>query len=128
MVRSFVLCVSIFSSSSVVHAQLDQIEKRLGMGNASSLSDSKVTSDLKEALRVGASNSVKLIGKTDAYFNNEAIKILMPSNLSPLEKGLRAVGFGPKIDSSILSMNRSAETAAPVRQKDFHQCHPRDNL
>lgn len=119
MVRSFVLCIIISVSSSVAPAQLDQIEKRLGMGNASSLSDSKVTSGLKEALRVGATNSVKLIGKPDGYFRNEAIKILMPSSLRPLEKGLRAVGFGPKIDSFILSMNRSAETAAPAARKIF---------
>jgi len=108
-----------FLFSTVSHAQLDQLEKRLGVGNASSLSDSKVSSGLKEALRVGAENSVKLTGKTDGYFKNEAIKILMPSNLRPLEKGLRAVGFGPKIDSFILSMNRSAEAAAPAAKKIF---------
>ena len=119
MIRSFVLCISMFLSSTVSHAQLDQLEKRLGVGNASSLSDSKVSSGLKEALRVGAENSVKLTGKTDGYFKNEAIKILMPSSLRPLEKGLRAVGFGPKIDSFILSMNRSAEAAAPAAKKIF---------
>lgn len=123
MVRSFVLCISIFLCSTLcttgAHAQLDQIERRLGMGNASSLSDSKVASGLKEALRVGAANSVKLTGKTDGYFKNDAIKILMPSNLRPLERGLRAVGFGPKIDSFILSMNRSAEAAAPAAKKIF---------
>ncbi|MFI5102680.1 MAG: DUF4197 domain-containing protein [Terriglobales bacterium] len=116
MIRSFVLCIGMFLFSTVSHAQL---EKRLGVGNASSLSDSKVSSGLKEALRVGAENSVKLTGKTDGYFKNEAIKILMPSNLRPLEKGLRAVGFGPKIDSFILSMNRSAEAAAPAAKKIF---------
>lgn len=119
MIRSFVLCIGMFLFSTVSHAQLDQLEKRLGVGNASSLSDSKVSSGLKEALRVGAENSVKLTGKTDGYFKNEAIKILMPSNLRPLEKGLRAVGFGPKIDSFILSMNRSAEAAAPAAKKIF---------
>lgn len=119
MVRTCVLCIGMFLFSTVSHAQLDQLEKRLGVGNASSLSDSKVSSGLKEALRVGAENSVKLTGKTDGYFKNEAIKILMPSNLRPLEKGLRAVGFGPKIDSFILSMNRSAEAAAPAAKKIF---------
>lgn len=119
MVRSLVVCFSIFLSSSLAYAQLDQIEKRLGMGNASNLSDSKVASGLKEALQVGASNSVKVTGKTDGYFKNEAIKILMPSNLRPLEKGLRAVGFGPNIDTFILSMNRSAEAAAPAAKTIF---------
>ncbi len=119
MVRLYVLCVGLFFCSLVTHAQLDQIQKRLGLGNSSGLSDSKITSGLKEALQVGADNSVKLTGKTDGYFGNEAIKILMPSNLRPLEKGLRAVGYGPKIDDFILSMNRSAEAAAPAAKKIF---------
>jgi len=119
MFRSFIICLSLFLSCTAAYAQLEQLEKNLGLGSTSKLSDSKVASGLKEALKVGAENSVKLTGKTDGYFKNEAIKILMPSNLRPLERGLRAVGFGPKIDSFILSMNRSAETAAPAARKIF---------
>lgn len=121
MVRPFVFCVAFLLSSSASHAQtpLEQLEKRAGLGSANGLSDSKVASGLKEALRVGADKAVSLTGKTDGYFGNEAIKILMPSNLRPLEKGLRAIGFGPKIDEFILSMNRSAEAAAPSAKKIF---------
>ena len=119
MTRTCILCLSILLSFRLAHAQLDQLEKRLGVGNSNNLSDSKVASGLKEALRVGAANSVHLTGKTDGYFKNEAIKILMPSNLRSLEKGLRAVGFGPKIDAFVLSMNRSAEAAAPAAEKIF---------
>lgn len=119
MVRLFVLSISVFLCSMGTHAQLDQVQKRLGLGNSSGLSDSKIASGLKEALQVGADNSVKLTGKTDGYFGNQAIKILMPSNLRPLEKGLRAIGYGPKIDDFILSMNRSAEAAAPAAKKIF---------
>src|ERR1041384_157683 len=43
----------------------------------------------------------------------------MPRNLQPLEKGLRMVGYGPKIDDFVLSMNRSAEAAAPAARKIF---------
>ena len=119
MVRSIALCIGILLFSIGAHAQLEELEKRAGLGGTSGLTDSKVASGLKEALRVGAENSVKLTGKTDGYFKNEAIKILMPGNLRPLEKGLRAMGFGPKIDTFILSMNRSAEAAAPAAKKIF---------
>jgi len=119
MIRLPVLCIVLLLSSSAACAQLDQLEKRMGLGNASGLSDSKVASGLKEALRVGADNAVKLTGKTDGYFGNEAIKILMPGNLRPLEKGLRAIGYGPKVDEFVLSMNRSAEAAAPAAKKTF---------
>lgn len=99
--------------------QIDEISKRLGLGNQSALSDSKIASGLKEALQVGATNAVALTGKRDGYFGNQAIKILMPKNLRPLERGLRVVGYGPKVDDFILSMNRSAEAAAPAAKKIF---------
>ncbi|GAC1616459.1 MAG: DUF4197 domain-containing protein [Candidatus Acidiferrum sp.] len=117
--RGFLVSVSFLLITVPAFAQLEQLSKRLGMGNANELSDSKVASGLKEALRVGADNSVKLTGKTDGYFGNEAIKILMPKNLRPLEKGLRTVGYGAKIDEFVLSMNRSAEAAAPEARKIF---------
>jgi hypothetical protein len=98
---------------------LDELEKRAGLGDVSGLSESKVASGLKEALRVGTTKAVQITGKPDGYFGNEAIKILMPNDLRPLERGLRAVGFGPKIDEFILSMNRSAEAAAPAAKQIF---------
>lgn len=119
MFRPLVLCLGLLLYSSGTHAQLGEIQKRLGLGNSSGLSDSKIASGLKEALQVGADKAVKLTGRTDGYFGNEAIKILMPSNLRPLEKGLRAIGYGPKIDAFVLSMNRSAEAAAPAAKKIF---------
>jgi len=113
------LGVSLLFTAALTNAQLDKVARELGLGSKSPLSDSKVASGLKEALRVGADNAVKLTGKTDGYFANEAIKILMPKNLKTLEKGLRAVGQGPKVDAFIVSMNRSAEAAAPAAKKIF---------
>jgi len=87
--------------------------------NLSTLSDTKIASGLKEALQVGATNAVKLTGRTDGYFGNAAIKILLPKNLRTFEKGLRAMGYGPKVDDFVLSMNRAAEAAAPQAKKIF---------
>lgn len=119
MNRIWMLCLALVLSASPAHAQLDQALKSLGIGKTSSLSDPQAASGLKEALRVGADNAVNLTGRTDGYFANEAIKILMPPKLRSLEKGLRAVGYGPKVDEFILSMNRSAEAAAPAARKIF---------
>jgi hypothetical protein len=119
MLRTFSLIALLLFPVTSTHAQLEQLEKRIGIGAADGLSDSKVASGLKEALKVGAANAVKLTGKTDGYFGNEAIKILMPNSLRPMEKGLRLVGFGPKIDDFVLSMNRSAEAAAPAARQIF---------
>jgi hypothetical protein len=100
-------------------AQLDRIFKGLGIGQKEGLSDAKIGSGLKEALKIGAENTVNLTGQTDGYFLNQAIKILMPEKLRTLEKGLRAVGYGPQVDEFVLSMNRSAEQAAPFAKQIF---------
>jgi hypothetical protein len=101
-------------SGNPAGAQLEDLTKRLNLGEKSGLSDEKVASGLKEALKVGAGNAVGLTGKTDGYFKNEAIKILMPEKLDAVEKGLRAVGYGPRVDELVLGMNRAAEKAAPA--------------
>jgi hypothetical protein len=100
-------------------AQLDQLLKGLGIGQPGGLSDAKIGSGLKEALRVGTENTVSLTGRTDGYFMNQAIKILMPEKLRTLEMGLRMVGYGPQIDEFVLSMNRAAERAAPSAKQIF---------
>lgn len=112
------LTAALLLSTTLAFGQFGEIAKDLGLGQ-SRLSDSKLASGLKEALRVGTDKSVKLTGRTDGYFANEAIKILMPKNLRPLETGLRAMGYGPKVDDFVLSMNRAAEAAAPAARKIF---------
>ena len=116
-----VLALSLLTNLSLAQvsaSQIGDIAKRLGLGT-NSLSDSKINAGLKQALQIGAENSVKLVGRKDGYFANAAIKILMPKNLQPLEKGLRMVGYGPKVDDFVLSMNRSAEAAAPAARTIF---------
>jgi hypothetical protein len=81
--------------------------------------DAKTAAGLKEALQIGVGNAVNLTGAVDGYFKNQAIKILMPKQLQSLEKGLRAVGYGPKVDDFVLSMNRAAEKAAPQAREIF---------
>ena len=100
-------------------AQLDQLLKGLGIGRPSGLSEAKIGSGLKEALKVGTENTVKLTGRVDGYYKNQALKIVMPENLQALEKGLRLVGYGPQVDELILSMNRAAEQAVPHAKKIF---------
>jgi hypothetical protein len=101
-------------------AQLDRLFKTLGGGEkGSGLSDVKIGSGLKEALKIGTENAVGFTGKKDGFFLNQAIKILMPEKLKTFEKGLRAVGYGPQVDEFVLSMNRSAEKATPFAKQIF---------
>jgi len=113
------ICIAIFLTASPALAQLDRLFKGLGLGQQSEMSDVKIGSGLKEALKIGTENTVNLTGRADGYFLNQAIKILMPEKLRNLEKGLRAVGYGPQVDEFVLSMNRAAEQAAPFAKQIF---------
>ncbi len=103
--------------------QFEELSKKIGAyekpKSTSPLPDAKLASGLKEALQVGTGNAVKSTGRVDGYFGNPAIKILMPEKMRMLEKGLRAVGYGPQVDEFVLSMNRAAEKAAPAAKKIF---------
>jgi hypothetical protein len=118
-IRIVTVAIVVFVMTIPASAQIDQIFKGLGVGQQSGLSDVKIGSGLKEALKIGAENTVNLTGRADGYFLNQAIKILMPEKLRTLEKGLRAVGYGSQVDEFILSMNRAAEQAAPFAKQIF---------
>ncbi|HMJ46363.1 MAG TPA: DUF4197 domain-containing protein [Ferruginibacter sp.] len=85
-----------------------------GLGNSSksSLSNDDIISGLKEALRVATDSSTSILSKTDGYFGNAAIKLLMPEEAKKAERTLRNMGMSSLVDKAILSMNRAAEDAA----------------
>jgi hypothetical protein len=123
MIRLFLAGIFILATVWPASAQFDRflkdLTKDLGIGKPAALGDEKVVAGLKEALQVGTENTVKLTGKTDGYLRHEAIKILMPERLQTLEKGLRPVGYGPRVDEFVVSMNRAAERAAPQAKAIF---------
>jgi hypothetical protein len=119
IIRMLTIVIVVLLTALPASAQLDRIFKGLGVGQQSGLSDAKIGSGLKEALKVGTENTVNLTGRLDGYFLSQAIKILMPEKLRNLEKGLRTVGYGPQVDEFELSMNRAAEQAAPFAKEIF---------
>src|SRR5262245_7129309 len=81
------------------HASLDKI------------SNQDAVSGLKGALERGSSVAVELLGRTDGFFGNNAVKIPLPDSLKRYEKLMRNVGLGKHADELILTMNRAAEAA-----------------
>jgi hypothetical protein len=107
-------------SVSAASAQLDQLLRGMPSPSTSAgLEDGKIRDGLKQALQVGTERAVAATGKTDGYFGNAAIKILMPEKLRTVERGLRAAGQGARIDELVLGMNRAAERAAPQAKSIF---------
>lgn len=79
-----------------------------------SQSQSEIANGLKEALRVGAENSVLKANKKDGYFKDNRIRIPFPEEVIFVKKSLEK---GPSIGRKIVSdfemkLNRAAEKAA----------------
>lgn len=90
---------------SAAGAQLDKITNQ------------DATAGLKAALEKGSGIAVDLLGKTDGFFGNGAVKIPLPDSLKKYEKLMRTVGMGKHADELILTMNRAAEAAVPEAKK-----------
>ena len=83
------------------------------------VTNKEAASGLKSALEQGSSAAVDLLGKTDGFFGNKAVKIPLPGSLKKYEKLMRRVGMGKYADELILTMNRAAEAAVPEAKKLF---------
>jgi hypothetical protein len=78
-----------------------------------------VTAGLKEALAVGTGNAVQMLSKSNGYFGDAAVKILMPEKMQKAAEVLKKAGYQKEVDDFILSMNRAAEQAAPKARPIF---------
>lgn len=86
---------------------------------ASTLDDATIAKGLKEALSTGTSRAVASVSKTDGYFGNQMIKILLPEKIRSTAELLGKFGFQQQVDDVILGMNRAAEKAAPKATEYF---------
>lgn len=83
------------------------------------LDDATIAKGLKEALDTGTRKAVAAVAKQNGYFDNQAIKILLPENLRPTAELIVKFGFKQEVDDFILGMNRAAEKAAPLATEHF---------
>jgi hypothetical protein len=83
------------------------------------LSNQEAVSGLKAALEKGSGVAVDLLGRTDGFLGNGAVRIPLPDSLKKYEKLMRGVGMGKYADELILAMNRAAEAAVPEAKKLF---------
>jgi RNA binding exosome subunit len=113
----FALCWVVGFAGLAEAGLFDDILKELPgvkSGVSKSGPDQKTTvSGLKEALSIGTENAVKAVSKTDGYFGNQMVKILLPDKIQKVADVVAKLGYQEQVDSFILSMNRAAEAAAP---------------
>ena len=70
-----------------------------------------IAAGLKEALNKGITEQVSKLTQVDGFYKNELVKIVMPEELSKVDKTLRKLGMGALADDGIKALNRAAEDA-----------------
>ncbi len=78
-----------------------------------SLTESEMIDGLKEALSVGVERAIALLGQDGGFLNDDSVRISMPSALTSIEKGLRAIKQDKYADQFIGTINHAAEKAIP---------------
>jgi len=122
IVASLLLCSTLsfaFDLGSITKAVTDNVTKPSSSTTDSSLTNSTVSSGLKEALKVGVDYAVNTLGTQNGYLNNSLVKIPLPENLQKAETLIRKVGGDKVADNLIKSMNSAATKAAPKTAEIF---------
>lgn len=84
------------------------------------LSNTDIVDGLKSALNVGTDSSVGILSKTDGYFKDELVKILLPDEAKVITDNIGKVPGGQLLlDQTIRAINRSAEDAATEAKPIF---------
>ncbi len=99
--------ILVFTSCS----ELMQIAQEASAGNKP-LTQTEIVAGLKEALIVGTNKSVKILGVTDGYYGDEAVKILLPPEAEVVMENIGKIPGGKELlDDVLLRINRAAEDA-----------------
>lgn len=81
-------------------------------GGEKPLTQTEIVAGLKEALIVGTKQAVGVLGVTDGYYGDEAVKILLPPEAGVIIDNIGKVPGGQALlDDVLLRINRAAEDA-----------------
>lgn len=108
MKKSIVVLLTFFTVYSC--AELQGVVDSLPQGGGV-LSNTDIASGLRQALDMGIEKQVTKLTKTDGFYRNELVKILLPAELQKVDKGLRDIGLGNLADEGLKVLNRAAEDA-----------------
>jgi hypothetical protein len=107
--------ILIFSSCDVMKEMADIVNTTTGGSGGTStpqLTNAEVISGLKEALVVGATNSVNLTSIADGFLGNAAIKLPFPEDALKMKEKALEWGLDGQVEKFETTLNRAAEEAA----------------
>jgi Protein of unknown function (DUF4197) len=96
----------------VKEAAEETVEDVIEENVTTELTEEEVAKALREALTIGIEKGVTQVSKTDGYFLDLEIKILLPKEAKQVEDKLRMLGQDKVVDDAIETLNRAAEDAA----------------
>lgn len=96
-----------------------KITQNSSTSNTANLSNTDMTSALKEALTSGVKYAVNDLGQSGGYLNNPLVKIAVPESMQSAAKVLKSVGGEKYVDNFVSAMNKAAEEAAPKTAEVF---------
>jgi hypothetical protein len=127
--RTLLLALAGLTLPMAAHSQAEWLKKGqdllgkdvLGKGGASGsgLSQIEIGEGLCEALRIGSSNVVSDLGRTDGFYGVSDVHIPLPGALGKVQKALKLAGQSGLTDDLEQRMNRAAEAAVPKAKDAF---------
>lgn len=106
--KKIVVLLTLFTLNSC--AELQGVVDSLPQGGGV-LSNTDIAAGLRQALDLGIEKQVAKLTKTDGFYGNDLVKILLPAELQKVDKGLRDIGLGNLADEGLKVLNRAAEDA-----------------
>ncbi len=103
---SIIIGLALFVSCN----ELQQVVNQLPTGTTG-LGNEEIGNGLREALEKGISKQVSRLTKTDGFYKNDLVKILLPEELRKVDKTLRDIGLDNLADEGLKVLNRAAEDA-----------------
>ena len=106
----FFICLYSQVNAQTIKSIINKAKETTGL-NKTNISQTEIISGLKEVLSSGVNKGVAQLSVENGFWGNPLYKIIMPPEAQRVEKALRGVGLGAKVDEALLSMNRGAEEA-----------------
>ena len=113
------IALIVFSNLSFAQTRQTRTNRTYQTNRNTNLSDFDISSGLKEALFQGVRNAVDNLGRRNGFLDNAQVRIPLPNSLQKMEKTLRFMGQGQKVDEFVEAMNHAAEEAVPVAADIF---------
>lgn len=89
--------------------------------SSSTPSQNSATSGVKEALSLGATQAVSLLGKEGGFLNNAAVKIPIPASIKPVATAAEKLGGKSYVDDFVKTMNSAATKSVPKTASIFSE-------